>query len=61
MHNNRNIRDPTLPNWGGQYTQIYQDKQFYFSDDFSKGNESVSMWRVDYLNDWTNRLKWLYN
>ena len=65
QHQDRNMSDPSIPNWGGQFSQIYPDRPVYFSDNNeSYGWPSVNKWRVNgssgYMNDWMMRLKWLY-
>eukprot|EP01084_Bolivina_argentea_P112546 200729_1 len=59
QHSNRNMSDPTLPNWGGQYMN-YFNRNLYWSDIKNNPIETVNQWRVEYLNDWKTRLQWLY-
>eukprot|EP00483_Globobulimina_turgida_P000254 UN00254 len=59
-HADRNLSNPTLPNWGGQYSVLNADRPKFYGDDYSKyGGNSVNRWRVDYLNSWKERLQWL--
>jgi len=57
-HANRNMMDPTQPNWGGQYSQFGgNSRPKFYTDDWSKyGGNSIQQWRVNYLDDWKFRL-----
>ncbi len=53
----RNMMDPTQPNWGGQYSPPYSNRPKFYSDDWNHyGGDSIHRWRTNYLDDWKYRL-----
>jgi hypothetical protein len=59
------VGEPTAPHWGGAFVKTDHGKN-YWTDNSDRalyeggraGAKTVSRWRVDYLEDWRQRMDW---
>ena len=59
------VDDPTAPHWGGAFVRTDHGKKYWtdnpdraLSEGGRAGAKTVSRWRVDYLEDWRQRMDW---
>merc|ERR1712110_235524 len=60
-----NVSDPTAEHWGGQFQLVSPSQPSFWSDippnagnHATLGAESVSKWRVSFIDQWNQRLSW---
>jgi hypothetical protein len=59
------VDDPAAPHWGGAFVRTDHGKNYWtdnpdrgLSEGGRAGVKTVSRWRVDYLEDWRQRMDW---
>lgn len=59
------VDEPTAPHWGGAFVKTDHGKNYWtdnpdraLSEGGRAGAKTVSRWRVDYLEDWRQRMDW---
>jgi len=65
---NGNWDNPRKPSWGGQYCRDPKNRNRFFDCKNPKlklgnwdGALSIAKHRIDFLKDWEQRLKWIYD
>jgi hypothetical protein len=59
------VDDPAAPHWGGAFVKTDHGKNYWtdnpdraMSEGGRAGAKTVSRWRVNYLQDWRQRMDW---
>jgi hypothetical protein len=59
------VDDPTTPHWGGAFVQTDHGENYWtdnpdraLSEGGRAGAKTVNRWRLDYLQDWRQRMDW---
>jgi hypothetical protein len=60
------VDDPTTPHWGGAFVQTDHGENYWtdnpdraLSEGGRAGAKTVNRWRLDYLQDWRQRMDWV--